>query len=443
VQAEKLVGPAQWHGLKNTRELSEFGLAIGILERAKATPPDIVSLQELLTYGVKGLAAYAHHAKLLGFTDDTVYAFVHKSFDYLTSADQSLPELLELCLETGKVNFTVMQLLDKAHTETFGNPEPTAVRITPVNGKAILISGHDLKSTYELLKQTEGKGINVYTHGEVLPAHGYPVLKRFKHLVGNYGSAWQNQVKEFEAFPGAIVMTTNCLKPPADSYVERLFTMDVVGWSNVKKVENYDFAPVIESALAEPGFAKDEEKKEITVGFGHAAVLGVAGKVIELVKAGKISHFYLIGGCDGAEFSRNYFTEFADSIPADGVILTLGCGKYRFNFKDFGTIDGIPRLLDVGQCNDAYSAVQIASALAEAFGCGINELPLSLIISWFEQKAVAVLLSLLYLGVKNIRLGPNLPAFVTPAVLKVLVDSYGLTPVGDAKEDLRKILTPA
>lgn len=440
---EKLVGPAEWNGVKSAAELNQFGIAIGILERAKSTAPDIVSLQELLTYGVKGLAAYAHHAQLLGYSDDAVSAFVHKSFDYLTGADQTIEELLGLCLEAGQINYIVMKLLDQAHTESFGNPEPTAVRITPVKGKAILVSGHDLKSLYELLKQTEGKGINVYTHGEVLPAHGYPNLKKFKHLVGNYGSAWQNQVKEFESFPGAIVMTTNCLKPPSETYIDRLFSMDVVGWHGVRKVHNYDYTPVIEAALAAEGFTSDEEKKEITVGFGHAAVLGVAGKVIDLVKAGKISHFYLIGGCDGAEFSRNYFTEFAESVPDDGVILTLGCGKYRFNFEDFGAIDGIPRLLDIGQCNDAYSAIQIATALAGAFECDINELPLSLIISWFEQKAVAVLLTLLSLGVKNIRLGPNLPAFVTPTVLNVLVDAYGLTPVGTVKGDMQAILQKA
>lgn len=443
VEPEKLVGPAEWNGTKSTNELNQFGIAIGILERIKGTAPDIVSLQELLTYGVKGLAAYAHHALLLGFTDACIAAFVHKAFNYMTGADQTIDELLGLCLEAGKTNYIVMQLLDHAHTESFGNPEPTQVRITPVKGKAILVSGHDLKSLYELLMQTEGKGINVYTHGEVLPAHGYPGLKKFKHLVGHYGTAWQNQVKEFEAFPGAVVMTTNCLKPPAETYISRLFSMDVVGWHGVQKVNHYDFSKVIEAALAAPGFTQDEPSKEITVGFGHAAVLGVAGKVVDLVKAGKISHFYLIGGCDGAEFSRNYFTEFAEAVPSDAVILTLGCGKFRFNYEDFGAIDGIPRLLDIGQCNDAYSAIQIATALAGAFNCGINELPLSLIISWFEQKAVAVLLTLLSLGVKNIRLGPNLPAFVTPTVLQVLVDSYGLAPVSTVKKDMEAILQKA
>ncbi len=443
VSPEQVLGPGEWSGKKTAKELGEFGAAIGILQRARSSSEDIISLQELLTYGVKGLAAYAHHAQLLGFVDEQIYAFVHKSFNYLTKSEQTIDGLLQLCLEAGKVNFVVMELLDKAHTESFGNPEPGSVRTTPVKGKCILVSGHDLKSLYELLKQTEGKGVNVYTHGELLPAHGYPGLKKFKHLVGNYGTAWQNQVKEFEQFPGSIVMTTNCLKPPAESYIGRLFTMDVVGWLDVPKVQNYDFTSVIESALAQPGFTADEAAHEITVGFGHNAVLGVAAKVIELVKAGKISHFYLIGGCDGAEFTRNYFTEFAEEVPADGVILTLGCGKYRFNTHDFGAIDGIPRLLDIGQCNDTYSAIKIASALADAFGCGINELPLSLIISWFEQKAVAVLLTLLYLGVKNIRLGPNLPAFVSPNVLKVLVDTYGLKPTGSPKADHEAILQKA
>lgn len=437
---EKLTGAAEWRGVKTAKELEEFGHAISILDRAKSTPADIVSLQELLTYGIKGLAAYAHHAQLLGYTDQAVYEFIYRAFDYLTTPDQAMDTLLALCLEAGKVNFIVMEMLDKAHTESFGHPVPTSVRITPIKGKAIVVSGHDLKSLHELLIQTEGKGINVYTHGELLPAHGYPEFKRFPHLVGNYGSAWQNQVKEFEAFPGAILMTTNCLKPPAESYIKRLFTMDVVGWHDVQKIKHYDYTPIIEAALAQPGFAADGENQTIMVGFGRNAVLGVAGTVVDHVKKGKIKHFYLIGGCDGAEFSRNYYSEFAESVPKDAVILTLGCGKYRFNFEEYGDIDGIPRLLDIGQCNDAYSAIKIASALAEAFECGINDLPLSMIISWFEQKAVAVLLTLLYLGVKNIRLGPNLPAFVTPNVLNVLVQNYGLMPNTTPEHDLEQIM---
>ncbi len=440
VEAEKLQGPAKWGQLKTEAELLQFGLAIAIVRRADSTPEDILSLQELLTYGVKGLAAYAHHAQLLGFRNPSIYAFVHESFSYLAESEQTAERLLQYCLEAGKVNYQVMELLDKAHTESYGHPVPTQVRITPVKGKAILISGHDMKSLYELLKVTEGTGVNVYTHGEMLPAHGYPALKKFAHLVGNYGGAWQNQLTEFNSFPGAIVMTTNCLKPPAESYKNRLFTMDVVGFEGLNKIQSYDYSKVIEAALAAPGFSEDEPAKTITVGFARNAVLSVAAPVIDAVKQGKIKHFFLIGGCDGAEFARNYFTDIATSIPQDSVILTLGCGKFRFNFNDFGDIDGIPRLLDLGQCNDAYSAVQIASALADAFGCSINELPLSLIISWFEQKAVAVLLSLLYLGVKNIRLGPNLPAFITPGVLKILVDNYNVMPVTTPKEDLAQIL---
>lgn len=443
VQPEKLTGPAQWSKLSTERELVEFGLAIGIVERAKIADKNILGMQEMLTYGVKGLAAYAHHAQLLGYRDESIYAFVQESFSYLTEPEQTLDKLLALCLDAGKVNLRVMELLDQAHTESFGHPTPTPVRIAPVKGKAILISGHDLKSLYELLKATEGKGVNVYTHGEMLPAHGYPELKKFKHLVGNYGGAWQNQVAEFSHFPGAIVMTTNCLKPPAEDYKDRLFTMDVVGFEGLNKIQNYNFDKVVQAALAQPGFDQDAPEKTITVGFARNAVLSVAGPVIDAVKAGKIKHFFLVGGCDGAEFARNYFTDIAHEIPKDSVILTLGCGKYRFNFEEFGDIGGIPRLLDIGQCNDAYSAVQIASALAGAFECGINDLPLSMIISWFEQKAVAVLLTLLYLGVKNIRLGPNLPAFVTPDVLQVLVDNYGIKPVTTPKEDLAAILQPA
>jgi hydroxylamine reductase len=440
LKPEKLSGPAEWQGFTSGCELIAFGKAIGIVERARSIDPDVLSLQELLTYGIKGLSAYAHHAQLLGFADEDVYAFVHRALGYLASPGQTSNELLSLCMEAGKVNFEVMRLLDKAHTESFGHPVPTNVRTMPLRGKAILVSGHDLKSLYELLKQTEDKGINVYTHGELLPALSYPAFKRFSHLVGNYGTAWQNQVKEFDVFPGAIVMTTNCLKPPLETYIDRLFSMDVVGWQGVRKIVNYDYSPVIDAALAAPGFDMDEPESTIRIGFGRNAVIGVAGQVVDLVKQGRIKHFYLIGGCDGAEFSRNYFTEFAEEVPEDAVILTLGCGKYRFNSLDFGDIEGIPRLLDVGQCNDAYSAIQIASALAEAFGCGINDLPLSLIISWFEQKAVAVLLTLLYLGVKNIRLGPNLPAFVTPNVLNILVQTYGLKPIGNPRKDLEATL---
>jgi hydroxylamine reductase len=333
-----------------------------------------------------------------------------------------------------------MALLDKANTEAYGDPVPTAVRTTPVAGKAILVSGHDLKDLEELLKQTEGKGINIYTHGEMLPAHGYPQLKKYKHLVGNYGSAWQNQSTEFEKFPGAILMTTNCIQRPKDSYKDRIFTTGLVAWPGVRHIKDKDFTPVIEAALAAEGFAEDEPEKTMIVGFGRASLLGAQDKVVDLVKEGKLRHVFLIGGCDGAKPGRNYYTELAKAVPEDCIILTLACGKYRFNDLEFGEIDGIPRLLDVGQCNDAFSAVQLAVSLAEKLGTDVNSLPLSLILSWYEQKAVAILLSLLYLGIKNIRLGPTLPAFVTPNVLEVLVEKFGIMPISTPEEDLKAIL---
>ncbi|HOS75792.1 MAG TPA: hydroxylamine reductase, partial [Verrucomicrobiota bacterium] len=337
----------------------------------------------------------------------------------------------------------VMEILDTAHTSTYGHPVPTPVRVEPLKGKAILVSGHDLKDLELLLQQTEGKGINVYTHGEMLPAHGYPKLKKYKHLAGNFGGAWQDQRDEFRAFPGAILMTTNCLQEPQAGYKERIFTTGHVGWPGIPHVTNGNFGPVIEAALAAPGFPEDGPDKTILVGFGHNAVMSVADKVIEGVKSGAIKHFFLVGGCDGARSGRDYYTEFTESLPKDCVILTLACGKYRFNKLDFGTIGGIPRLLDIGQCNDAYSAIQIAVALSKAFNCGVNDLPLSLVLSWYEQKAVAILLTLLYLGIRNIRLGPTLPAFITPEVLKVLVEKFNLMPIKDAKTDLADILKKA
>ena len=397
-------------------------------------------LQELIVYGLKGAAAYADHAEILGKEDAQLYADFHELLDYLTTAPTDTNDLLGKALKTGEVNMRAMELLDAANTETYGHPEPTQVRVTPVKGKCILVSGHDLRDLEELLKQTEGKGINVYTHGEMLPCNAYPGLKKYKHLVGNYGGAWQNQRTEFDEFPGPIVMTTNCIMKPKDSYKNRIFTLGLVGWPDVKHIDDRNFAPVIESALAEPGFAADVPARHITIGFGRNAVMEAAGKVIDLVKQGKIRHFYLIGGCDGAKPGRNYYTEFAEQVPDDCVILTLACGKYRFNKLDFGDIEGVPRLLDVGQCNDAYSAVQIAVALAGAFDCGVNDLPLSLILSWFEQKAVAILLTLLYLGVSDIRLGPSLPAFVTPDVLNVLVEKFAIKPIGEVKEDLAATL---
>jgi hydroxylamine reductase len=439
-QTETLGGPAAWEPAGDQAGLVKQGEAGGIEERRQRLGADITGLQELLTYGLKGVAAYADHAQILGFEDEQVYAFVHEALDYLTRDNPTVDELVALALRCGEANLNVMGALDAANTSTYGDPEPTPVRVEPVKGKAILVSGHDLKDLEEVLKQTQGKGINVYTHGEMLPAHGYPGLKKYKHLIGNYGSAWQNQRKEFEEFPGAILMTTNCLQRPQEAYRARIFTSGLVAWPGVTHIADRNFAPVIEAALAAPGFAEDGPEKKILVGFGHAAVLGAAETVVNLVKAGKIRRFFLVGGCDGAKPGRSYYTEFAEKVPDDCVILTLACGKYRFNKLDFGDIEGLPRLLDIGQCNDAYSAIKVAGALAEAFGTDVNGLPLSLVLSWYEQKAVAILLTLLHLGVKNIRIGPSLPAFVTPPVLQVLVDSFGLTPITTPEADLQAIL---
>jgi hydroxylamine reductase len=415
------------------------GAKVGVLSRKPGLGDDLAGLQELLVYGLKGTAAYAHHAAVLGQEDDAVYAFFHEALAFLNNERPTVAELLAWNLKCGEVNLRVMELLDAANTGAYGDPVPTPVRIAPLKGKAILASGHDLKDLEELLKQTAGTGINVYTHGEMLPAHGYPGLKRYPHLAGNYGGAWQDQRREFDEFPGAILMTTNCIQQPRSSYLDRIFTCGLVAWPGATHIADRDFRPVIDAALAAPGFAADGPAQSILVGFGHAAVLGVAAQVIAAVKSGAIKHFYLIGGCDGAKSGRNYYTEFAQAVPADAVILTLACGKYRFNKLDFGDIGGIPRLLDVGQCNDAYSAIKIAGALAEAFGVDVNGLPLSMVLSWYEQKAVCILLTLLHLGIKNIRLGPSLPAFVTPAVLNVLVEKFGIRPIGDAADDLRAI----
>ncbi len=424
---------------KTKEELVKQAEEISIPKRKEKLGEDIIGLQELLTYGLKGTAAYADHALVLGREDDEVYAYFTDALDFLTKENPSVDELLAYNLKCGEINLKVMGLLDSANTKTYGNPEPTQVRITPVKGKAILVSGHDLKDLEELLKQTEGIGINVYTHGEMLPCNAYPELKKYKHLVGNYGGAWQDQKKEFAEFPGSILMTTNCIQNP-ETYMDRIFTCGLVAWSGVKHISDRNFKPVIDAALAQEGFAKDEEEKFITIGFGHNAVLGVADKVINAVKAGQIRHFFLIGGCDGAKSGRNYYTELAQKVPQDCVILTLACGKYRFNKLEFGDIGGIPRLLDIGQCNDAYSAIQIAVALSKAFNTDVNSLPLSMILSWYEQKAVCILLTLLHLGIKNIRLGPTLPAFVTPAALNVLVEKFNIAPVTTADEDLKAIL---
>jgi len=438
---EMLGGPASWKPAADLDGLVKQGEEIGVMSRKKEFGEDITGLQELLTSGLKGMAAYADHAHILGQEDDEVYAFLYRALDYLTRGKQSVDELTGLALACGEMNLRVMGLLDAANTGAYGHPVPTKVRVEPLKGKAILVSGHDLKDLYELLVQTEGKGINVYTHGEMLPAHSYPKLHAFKHLAGNYGGAWQEQRKEFDAFPGAILMTTNCIQSPKDSYKARIFTSGLVAWPGVRHIHDRNFAPVIDAALAAGGFTEDGPDKTIMVGFGREAVLGVADKVIEAVKSGKIKRFFLIGGCDGARPGRSYYTDFAQAVPRDSVILTLACGKYRFNKLDFGDIGGIPRLLDVGQCNDAYSAIQIALALANAFETDVNSLPLSLVLSWYEQKAVVILLTLLYLGIRNIRLGPSLPAFVTPPVLKVLVDTFNLMPTTTPEEDLKAILS--
>ncbi len=437
---EELSGPAVWSPAGDRAGLVKEGEEVSIEVRKEKLGEDINALVELLIYGVKGTAAYADHALILGKEDQAVFNFFHEALDYTTQDELTVDGLVGMNLKCGEVNLKVMGLLDGANTGAYGNPTPTPVRVTPVKGKAILVSGHDLKDLEELLKQTEGKGVNIYTHGEMLPAHGYPELKKYDHLVGNYGGAWQDQQKEFEAFPGAILMTTNCIQRPHDTYKARIFTAGLVGWPGVEHISDSNFAPVIEAALAADGFADDGEDKTILVGFGHDAVLGVADKVVEAVKGGAIKHFFLIGGCDGARPGRNYYTEFAEKVPEDCVILTLACGKYRFNKLDFGDIGGIPRLLDCGQCNDAYSAIQIAAALAEVFGTDVNGLPLSLVLSWYEQKAVCILLSLLHLGIKNIRLGPSLPAFVTPNVLQVLVDNFNIMPISTPDEDLAAIL---
>ena len=442
-EPEKLEGPARWSPVSSKDGLMEQASSIGIQAAIAAHGDDLAGLQELLTYGLKGVAAYTDHAHILGKDDDAVYAFLHEALSYLANPNPTVDALFTLCMRCGEINLAVMEMLDGANTAAFGNPAPASVRITPVKGKAILVSGHDLQDLAALLEQTKGSGINIYTHGEMLPAHGYPELKKYSHLVGNYGGAWQDQAKEFAAFPGAILMTTNCIQAPRDSYKARIFTCGLVGWPGVTHIKDRNFEPLIQAAQASEGFVADEPEKSILVGFGHNAILGVADKVIEAVKAGQIRRFFLIGGCDGAKSGRNYYTDFAEAVPDDCVILTLACGKYRFNKLDFGDIGGIPRLLDCGQCNDAYSAIKVAGALAEAFQCGVNDLPLSLILSWYEQKACAILLTLLHLGIKNIRLGPSLPAFVTPTVLNVLVEKFNIAPTTDVESDLKTALSAA
>ncbi len=419
--------------------LIEQGERVGV----KSDPninPDILSLQQTLTYGIKGVAAYADHAAILGQTDNKVFQFIYEGLAATLNAQAGLDEMVGLVLKCGEINLRAMELLDAANTGHYGHPVPTSVPLGAKKGKAILVSGHDLKDLEEILKQSEGKGIYVYTHGEMLPCHGYPELKKYAHFYGHYGTAWQNQVREFADFPGAILMTTNCIQKPKESYQDNIFTTGLVGWPGVRHIADKNFAPVIEKALALPGFTEDKPGKTVMVGFARNAVMSVAGKVIEAVKNKNIRHFFLVGGCDGAKPGRDYYTKFVEQVPKDCVVLTLACGKFRFFDKDLGDIGGIPRLLDIGQCNDAYSAIQIAVALANAFNCGVNDLPLSMILSWYEQKAVAILLTLLYLGIKNIRLGPSLPAFITPNVLDVLVKNFNIMPISTPEADLKAIL---
>jgi hydroxylamine reductase len=442
-EPEVLSGPAAFVPAADQKGLLAQAGVTGIKHGVERLGEDAIGLRALLLYAVKGVAAYGHHASVLGEEREAVFAGIERALAVLAEENGELGALLEEVLELGRVNFTAMEALDAGNTGSFGIPEPTQVRITPVKGKAILVSGHDLKDLLGILEASAGTGINVYTHGEMLPAHAYPRFKAFPHFKGNYGGAWQEQQFEFAAFPGPVVLTSNCLIKPQKTYSERLWTLGPVGWPGIRHL-GHDFAPIVEQALALPGFTEDGPEQFITVGFGRHSVLAAADTVIAAVKSGAIKHFFLVGGCDGAKSGRNYFTEFADNAPKDTVILTLGCGKYRFNKHDFGHIGGLPRLLDMGQCNDAYSALVVATKLAEAFGCGVNELPLSLIVSWFEQKAAAILCTLLALGVRHIRLGPTLPAFLTPALVAVLVEKFGIAPVGeDAKADIAACLNRA
>ena len=442
-EPETLSGAAQFVPANTISAVVAQAATVGVDADLDNLGPDIVGLRNLNLYGLKGVCAYAHHAHALGYRSDETDAGIEAGLDFLAAGPTEADALLGHALELGAVNLKVMEMLDAANTGSFGSPVPTPVRVTPVAGKAILVSGHDLHDLAKVLEATAGTGINVYTHGELLPAHGYPELHKHPHLAGNYGGAWQDQQSDFTAFPGPIVMTSNCLIEPQPAYRNRIFTTGPVGWPGIRHVDTDDLSLVVKAAQSLPGFTADAPEETVTTGFAHGAVMSVADKVIEAVKSGDIKRFLLIGGCDGAAPGRNYYTDVADQAPADTVLMTLGCNKYRFNTHDFGDIGGIPRLLDVGQCNDSYSAIQIALALADAFECGVNDLPLSLFVSWFEQKAAAVLLTLLSLGIRNIRLGPTLPAFLTPAVVDILVDKFALKPIGDPAEDLAAAMAGA
>jgi len=407
---------------------------------------DIRSLKSLILFGLRGMAAYAYHARMLGYVDPEVDHFFAEGL-FAIGEDLTQEQLLPKVLKVGEINLKCMELLDKANTETYGTPVPTEVPLTIEKGPFIIVTGHDLKDLQTLLEQTKDKGINIYTHGEMLPAHGYPELKKYKHLKGNFGTAWQNQQKEFDGVPAPILYTTNCLMPPKDSYKDRVFTTEVVAFPDCVHIdEKKDFTPLIKKALELGGYPEDHAMtginggSTVTTGFGHGAILANAGAVVDAVKKGDIKHFFLVAGCDGAKPGRNYYTEFVKKTPKDSIVLTLACGKYRFNDLDLGTIDGFPRIMDMGQCNDAYGAIQVAVALANAFGCGVNDLPLSFVLSWYEQKAVCILLTLLHLGIKGIRLGPSLPAFLSPNILQFLVDNYQIAPITTVDEDLKAML---
>ncbi len=435
----KSAGPVSFVPKNTVTELVEQGRLVGI----KSDPnldPDLLSLQQLLIYGIKGVAAYADHAYILGQKDPKVFSFIYEGLAATLDESLTANDLVGLVLKCGEINFRAMELLDAGNTGTYGHPVPTKVPLGAKKGKAILVSGHDLKDLEAVLKQSEGKGIYVYTHGEMLPTHGYPELKKYSHFYGHYGTAWQNQQKEFKVFPGAILMTTNCIQKPLENYEGNIFTTGLVGWPGVAHIADKDFTPVIEKALEMPGFQEDTDGKSVMVGFARNAILSVADKIVAAVKNKDLRHILLVGGCDGAKPGRNYYTELVEKAPKDTIILTLACGKFRFFDKDLGTLGELPRLLDVGQCNDAYSAIKVALALSDVFGVGVNDLPLSIVLSWYEQKAVSILLTLLHLGIKNIRLGPTLPAFITPNILDVLVKNFNIMPITSAEEDLKAIL---
>ncbi|MBJ6802558.1 hydroxylamine reductase [Geomonas propionica] len=428
---------ANWQPAGDTQGLIAQGRQHGV--RTWHQDPNILSTIEILIYGLLGMGAFAWHAAEMEKEDDGIYEFIHRSLAKTTDPQASLEDFVGLSLECGKWNLRTMELLYDGHAELLQAPEPMKVNLGTRGGKGIVVSGHDLPMMEEILKQSAGKGINVYTHGEMLPANGYPGLRKYPHFAGHFGTAWQNQARELPGFNGAIIFNTNCIQKPEASYTDRLFTWGEVAWPGIPHLEGYDFTPVIDKALALPDLPENPGQ-EILVGFGHEAVFKVAGAVVDAVKNGDVRHFFLIGGCDGAKAGRNYFTELAEKVPKDCVILTLACGKNRFNRMEFGDIGGIPRLLDVGQCNDAYSAIRIAVALADAFQCEVNELPLSMILSWYEQKAHVILLTLLHLGIKGIRLGPSLPAYVSPAVLDFLVQNYDLGPISTPEQDLQHAL---